>query len=48
MSHTSMQAGRGGCMPKLNWKLLTRRRRAGVTWGLPPGKEDLAWVTHRQ
>jgi glyoxylase-like metal-dependent hydrolase (beta-lactamase superfamily II) len=30
-------------MPKLNWKLLTKKR-AGVTQGLPPGKEDLAWV----
>lgn len=32
-------------MSKLNWKLLTKRR-AGVTKGLPPGKEDLAWVTN--
>lgn len=32
-------------MPKLNWKLLTRKR-AGVTQGLPPGKEALAWVTN--
>jgi glyoxylase-like metal-dependent hydrolase (beta-lactamase superfamily II) len=32
-------------MPKLNWKLLTKKR-AGVTQGLPPGKEDLAWVTN--
>lgn len=32
-------------MPKLNWKLLTRKR-AGVTQGLPPGKEDLAWITN--
>jgi glyoxylase-like metal-dependent hydrolase (beta-lactamase superfamily II) len=32
-------------MPNLNWKLLTKKR-AGVTKGLPPGKEDLAWVTN--
>jgi glyoxylase-like metal-dependent hydrolase (beta-lactamase superfamily II) len=31
--------------PNLNWKLLTKKR-AGVTKGLPPGKEDLAWVTN--
>jgi len=22
------------------------KKRAGITQGLPPGKEDLAWVTH--
>ena len=32
-------------MSSLNWKLLTKKR-AGVTKGLPPGKEDLAWVTN--
>ena len=32
-------------MTKLNWKLLTKKR-AGVSQGLPPGKEDLAWVTN--
>ena len=32
-------------MPKLNWKLLMKKR-PGVTQGLPPGKEDLAWVTN--
>jgi glyoxylase-like metal-dependent hydrolase (beta-lactamase superfamily II) len=32
-------------MPNLNWKLLTKKR-ASVTKGLPPGKEDLAWVTN--
>jgi glyoxylase-like metal-dependent hydrolase (beta-lactamase superfamily II) len=32
-------------MEKLKWKLLTKKR-AGVTQGLPPGKEDLAWVTN--
>src|SRR5262249_8218060 len=30
---------------KLNWELLTKKR-AGVTQGLPPGKETLAWVTN--
>ena len=32
-------------MPKLSWKLLTKKR-ASSTQGLPPGKEDLAWVTN--
>ena len=32
-------------MPKLNWKLLTKKRRSS-TQGLPPGKEDLTWVTN--
>jgi glyoxylase-like metal-dependent hydrolase (beta-lactamase superfamily II) len=32
-------------MTKLNWQLLTKKR-AGVSQGLPPGKEDLAWVTN--
>src|ERR1700692_1510192 len=32
-------------MPNLNWKLLTRKRGSS-TQGLPPGKEDLAWVTN--
>src|SRR6202795_4368903 len=32
-------------MPKLNWKLLTKKR-ASSTQGLPPGKEALAWVTN--
>ena len=32
-------------MAKLNWKLLTKKR-PGVTQGVPPGKEDLAWVTN--
>jgi glyoxylase-like metal-dependent hydrolase (beta-lactamase superfamily II) len=40
-----MQSERGKSMPSLNWKLLTKKR-AGVTQGLPPGKEDLAWVTN--
>ena len=31
-------------MSKLEWKLLTRKR-ASATQGVPPGKEDLAWVT---
>ena len=30
---------------KLQWKLLTKKR-AGVTQGLPAGKENLAWVTN--
>jgi glyoxylase-like metal-dependent hydrolase (beta-lactamase superfamily II) len=32
-------------MKKLSWKLLTKKR-ASATQGLPPGKEDLAWVTN--
>jgi hypothetical protein len=32
-------------MPKLNWKILTKKRGSS-TQGLPPGKEDLAWVTN--
>jgi glyoxylase-like metal-dependent hydrolase (beta-lactamase superfamily II) len=32
-------------MPSLNWKLLTKKRGSS-TQGLPPGKEDLAWVTN--
>jgi glyoxylase-like metal-dependent hydrolase (beta-lactamase superfamily II) len=32
-------------MPKLNWKLLTKKRGSS-TQGIPPGKEDLAWVTN--
>jgi len=32
-------------MPKLNWKILTKKRDSS-TQGLPPGKEDLAWVTN--
>jgi glyoxylase-like metal-dependent hydrolase (beta-lactamase superfamily II) len=35
----------GEFMSNLNWKLLTKKR-PGVTQGLPPGKEDLAWVTN--
>jgi hypothetical protein len=30
-------------MPKLQWKLLTKKR-ASSTQGVPPGKESLAWV----
>src|SRR6201993_3760714 len=30
---------------KLNWKLLTKKRGSS-TQGLPPGKEDLTWVTN--
>ena len=32
-------------MAKLNWKLLTKKRGSS-TQGIPPGKEDLAWVTN--
>jgi glyoxylase-like metal-dependent hydrolase (beta-lactamase superfamily II) len=32
-------------MPKLEWKLLTKKRGSS-TQGTPPGKEDLAWVTN--
>src|SRR5215472_417676 len=32
-------------MPKLNWHLVTKKRGSS-TKGLPPGKEDLAWVTN--
>jgi glyoxylase-like metal-dependent hydrolase (beta-lactamase superfamily II) len=32
-------------MSKLSWKLLTKKR-ASSTQGVPPGKEDLAWVTN--
>ncbi len=32
-------------MPKPNWKLLTKKR-GSLAQGLPPGKEDLAWVTN--
>ena len=32
-------------MANLNWKILTKKR-PGVTQGLPPGTEDLAWVTN--
>ena len=38
-------ASAGKSVSKLQWKLLTRKR-AGVTQGLPPGKEHLAWVTN--
>ena len=36
---------RAESMPKLDWKLLIKRG-AGVTQGLPLGKQDLAWVTN--
>ena len=32
-------------MPELSWKLLTKKRSSS-TQGLPPGKEDLAWVAN--
>jgi glyoxylase-like metal-dependent hydrolase (beta-lactamase superfamily II) len=40
----SVIAGKGD-MPKLWWKLLTKKRDSS-TQGLPPGKENLAWVTN--
>src|SRR5262249_50436880 len=36
---------RNDLMANLNWKVLTKKR-PGVTQGLPPGTEDLAWVTN--
>ena len=36
---------KGECMAMLNWKLLTKKRGSS-TQGLPPGKENLAWVTN--
>ena len=32
-------------MANLNWKILTKKR-PGVGQGLPPGTDDLAWVTN--
>jgi hypothetical protein len=32
-------------MANLNWKILTKKR-PGVTQGLPPGMDDLGWVTN--
>ena len=32
-------------MSRLNWKILTKKRGSS-TQGLPPGKEELAWVTN--
>src|SRR5215470_15276947 len=32
-------------MANLNWKILTKKR-PGVTQGLPPDTDDLAWVTN--
>src|ERR1700694_5652167 len=32
-------------MSKLEWKLLTRKRGSSMQ-GVPPGTEDLAWVTN--
>jgi hypothetical protein len=32
-------------MPTSNWKPLIKKRESS-TQGLPPGKEDLAWVTN--
>ena len=41
--HTALAKGQS--TPKLEWKLLTKKR-ASSTQGLPPGKEALAWVTN--
>lgn len=38
-------AQEGPEMPDLQWKTLTKRRQSS-TKGIPPGKEDLAWVTN--
>jgi glyoxylase-like metal-dependent hydrolase (beta-lactamase superfamily II) len=32
-------------MSKLEWKLLTKKRRSSTGQGIPPGKEALLWVT---
>ena len=32
-------------MANVRWRLLTKKR-GSATQGLPPGKEDLAWVTN--
>jgi glyoxylase-like metal-dependent hydrolase (beta-lactamase superfamily II) len=32
-------------MSKLAWKLLTKKRGSSTAQGIPPGKEDLLWVT---
>jgi glyoxylase-like metal-dependent hydrolase (beta-lactamase superfamily II) len=38
-------ASQGKSRSKLQWQLLTRKR-AGLSQGLPPGKEHLAWVAN--
>src|SRR5436190_5792596 len=32
-------------MSKLEWKLLTKKRVSSTSQGIPPGKEELLWVT---
>src|SRR5258708_16577286 len=32
-------------MPKLEWKVLTKKRGSSTSQRIPPGKEDLLWVT---
>ena len=32
-------------MPKLEWKVLSKKRGSSTSQGIPPGKEDLLWVT---
>src|SRR6202045_3761681 len=31
-------------MSRLEWKLLTKKRRSSTSQGIPPGKENLLWV----
>jgi glyoxylase-like metal-dependent hydrolase (beta-lactamase superfamily II) len=31
-------------MSKLEWKLLTQKRRSSTSQGIPPGKGNLLWV----
>jgi glyoxylase-like metal-dependent hydrolase (beta-lactamase superfamily II) len=40
-----MPAGTNVASPELTWELLTKKR-ASATQGVPPGKEQLAWVTN--
>jgi hypothetical protein len=32
-------------MSKLEWELLTKKRGSSTSQGIPPGKEELLWVT---
>jgi hypothetical protein len=32
-------------MSKLQWKLLTKKRGSSTSQRIPPGREDLLWVT---
>src|SRR5262245_21844498 len=42
---TADHIAKGKRISGLEWKLLTKRRMS-ATQGVPPGKEDLAWVTN--